>query len=138
MMRFSLIALGALFALVGCKSTKSVQNSLISHDTATAVRIDTVHTHDTLVVNNEVRDSIVIQTKGDTVYVEKRKVRYKTQDKIVTEYKTKIVRDTVTKYIEKEKQEVKQHATITKEWLLGMFTTAIFAGLLIFAARKLG
>lgn len=138
MMRFSLIALGALFALVGCKSTKSVENSLISHDTASVVRIDTVHTHDTLVVNNEVRDSIVIRTKGDTVYVEKWKVRYKTQDKIVTEYKTKIVRDTVTKYIEKEKQEVKQKQTTAKEWLLGMFTTAIFAGIMIFAAKKLG
>lgn len=138
MMRFSLIALGALFALVGCKSTKSVENSLISHDTASAVRIDTVHTHDTLVVNNEVRDSVVIQTKGDTVYVEKWKVRYKTQDKIVTKYKTKIVRDTVKQYVEKEQQVVKQHTTSTREWLLGIFSTAIFAGLLIFAARKLG
>jgi hypothetical protein len=138
MTRFSLIVLGALFALVGCKSTKSVENSLISHDTASAVRIDTVHTHDTLVVNNEVRDSVVIQTKGDTVYIEKWKVRYKTQDKIVTEYKTKIVRDTVTKYIEKEKQEVKQKQTTAKEWLLGMFTIAIFAGIMIFAAKKLG
>ena len=138
MTRFSIFALGALLLLAGCKTTKSVQSSLISHDTASAVRIDTVHTHDTLVVNNEVRDSVVIQTKGDTVYIEKWKVRYKTQDKIVTEYKTKIVRDTVTKYVEKEKQEVKQHTTSTKEWLLGIFTTAIFAGLMIFAARKLG
>ena len=138
MMKYSLLALGALFMLAGCKTTKSVQSSLISHDTASAVRIDTVHTHDTLVVNNEVRDSIVIQTKGDTVYVEKWKIRYKTQDKIVTEYKTKIVRDTVKQYMEKEQQVVKQHTTSTKEWLLGIFTTAIFAGLLIFAARKLG
>lgn len=138
MTRFSLIALGALLMLTGCKTTKSVQSSLISHDTAAVTRIDTVHTHDTLVVNNEVRDSVVIQTKGDTVYVEKWKVRYKTQDKIVTEYKTKIVRDTVKQYVEKEKQIVKQHTTSTKEWLLGIFTTAIFAGLLIFAARKLG
>lgn len=137
-MKFSLIAFLALLLLAGCKSTKSIESSLISHDTASAVRIDTVHTHDTLVVNNEVRDSVVIQTKGDTVYVEKWKVRYKTQDKIVTEYKTKIVRDTVKQYVEKEKQVVKQHTTSTKEWLLGMFTTAIFAGLLIFAARKLG
>ena len=138
MKRFSVFALGALLLLAGCKSTKSVQSSLISHDTASAVRIDTVHTHDTLVVNNEARDSVVIQKKGDTVYVEKWKVRYKTQDKIVTEYKTKIIRDTVTKYIEKEKQEVKQKQTTAKEWLLGMFTTAIFAGIMIFAAKKLG
>lgn len=138
MKRFSVFALGALLFLTGCKSTKSIESSLISHDTAAVTRIDTVHTHDTLAVNNEVRDSVVIQTKGDTVYVEKWKIRYKTQDKIVTEYKTKIVRDTVTKYIEKEKQEVKQKQTTAKEWLLGMFTTAIFAGLLIFAARKLG
>jgi hypothetical protein len=138
MTRFSIFVLCTLFVLAGCKSTKSVESSLISHDTAVVTRIDTVHTHDTLVVNNEVRDSVVIQTKGDTVYVEKWKIRYKTQDKIVTEYKTKIVRDTVKQYVEKEKQEVKQHATSTKEWLLGIFTTAIFAGLLIFAARKLG
>ncbi len=138
MARFSLIALGALFLLAGCKSTKSVQSALISHDTASVTRIDTVHTHDTLVVNNEVRDSIVIQTKGDTVYVEKWKVRYKTQDKIVTEYKTKIVRDTITKYVEKQKQEVKRQTTSAKEWLLGLLATVIFAGLMIFAAKKLG
>ena len=124
--------------LVGCKTTKSVESSLISHDTASAVRIDTVHTHDTLVVNNEVRDSIVIQTKGDTVYVEKWKIRYKTQDKIVTEYKTKIVRDTVKQYVETEKQVVTQKPITAKDWLLGVFAAAIFIGILIFAARKLG
>lgn len=138
MTRFSIFALGALLLLAGCKTAKSVQNSLISHDTATVTRIDTIHTHDTLVVNNEVRDSIVIQTKGDTVYVEKWKVRYKTQDKIVTEYKTKIVRDTVKQYVEQKTQEVKQKQTTAKDWLLGMFTTAIFAGIMIFAAKKLG
>lgn len=102
--------------LVGCKTARHTETALVSNDRAVAERIDTVVTHDTVKIVENSRDSVIVQTKGDTVIVDRWHVRYKEREAVSKAAEVKIVRDTVTKYVTKT-----ETVTVTEKPKAGNF-----------------
>ncbi len=116
-------ALTGVMLLAGCKTTRHTETAVISTDRAVAERIDTVVTRDTVKIVESSRDSVIVQTKGDTVIVDRWHVRYKEREAVSKAAEMKIVRDTVTKYVTKTE-------TVTEKPKTGdFFFIAIFVAL---------
>lgn len=129
------IALVGLMLLAGCKTTRHTETALISNDRAVAERIDTVVTRDTVKITESSRDSVTVQTKGDTVIVDRWHVRYKEREAVSKAAEVKIMRDTVTKYVTKTETvtEVKKVAPKwTKVLIFVLAVMFIFAVVAIF------
>ena len=121
--------------LAGCKTTRHTETALISNDRAVAERIDTVVTRDTVKITESSRDSVTVQTKGDTVIVDRWHVRYKEREAVSKAAEVKIMRDTVTKYVTKTETvtEVKKVAPKwTKVLIFVLAVMFIFAVVAIF------
>lgn len=110
------IALVGLMLLAGCKTTRHTETALISNDRAVAERIDTVVTRDTVKITESSRDSVIVQTKGDTVIVDRWHVRYKEREAVSKAAEVKIVRDTVTKYVTKT-ETVTEVKKVAPKWV---------------------
>lgn len=133
------IALVGLMLLAGCKTTRHTETALISNDRAVAERIDTVVTRDTVKIVESSRDSVIVQTKGDTVIVDRWHVRYKEREAVSKAAEVKIVRDTVTKYVTKTETvtEVKKVAPKwTKVLIFVLAVMFIFSVVSIFEKNK--
>ena len=132
-------ALVGLFALAGCKTTRHTETALISNDRAVAERIDTVVTRDTVKIVEQSRDSVIVQTKGDTVIVDRWHVRYKEREAISKAAEVKIVRDTVTKYVTKT-ETVTEVKKVAPKWakilIFVLAVMLIFAVVSIFKKNK--
>ena len=102
--------------LAGCKTTRHTETALISNDRAVAERIDTVVTRDTVKITESSRDSVIVQTKGDTVIVDRWHVRYKEREAVSKAAEVKIVRDTVTKYVTKT-ETVTEVKKVAPKWV---------------------
>ena len=102
--------------LAGCKTTRHTETALISNDRAIAERIDTVVTRDTVKITESSRDSVIVQTKGDTVIVDRWHVRYKEREAVSKAAEVKIVRDTVTKYVTKT-ETVTEVKKVAPKWV---------------------
>ncbi len=102
-MRAILIAAIGLTLLAGCKSTRQTETSVVSNEKAVVERMDTVVTRDTVKIVETSRDSVIVQTRGDSVYVDRWHIRYKERDAVSKAAEVKIMRDTVMKYVEKTK-----------------------------------
>ena len=125
--------------LAGCKTTRHTETALISNDRAVAERIDTVVTRDTVKIVESSRDSVIVQTKGDTVIVDRWHVRYKEREAVSKAAEVKIVRDTVTKYVTKTEivTEVKKVAPKwTKVLIFVLAVMFIFSVVSIFEKNK--
>lgn len=121
------IALVGLMLLAGCKTTRHTETALLSNDRAIAERIDTVVTRDTVKIVESSRDSVIVQTKGDTVIVDRWHVRYKEREAVSKAAEVKIVRDTVTKYVTKTKTvTVTEKPKASKLWR-GIAIVAVMA-----------
>lgn len=133
------IALVGLMLLAGCKTTRHTETALISNDRAIAERIDTVVTRDTVKITESSRDSVIVQTKGDTVIVDRWHVRYKEREAVSKAAEMKIVRDTVTKYVTKT-ETVTEVKKVAPKWVkVIIFVLAvmfIFAVVSIFKKNK--
>ena len=133
------IVLVGLMLLAGCKTTRHAETALISNDRAVAERIDTVVTRDTVKIVEGSRDSVIVQTKGDTVIVDRWHVRYKEREAVSKEAEVKIVRDTVTKYVTKT-ETVTEVKKVAPKWVkVLIFVLAvmfIFAVVAIFKKNK--
>lgn len=123
-----------LLMLAGCKTTRHAETALISNDRAVAERVDTVVTRDTVKIVERSRDSVVVQTKGDTVIVDRWHVRYKEREAVSKAAEMKMVRDTVTKYVTKTKTvtEVKK---VAPKW--AKIVIFVLAVMFIFAVVKI-
>lgn len=81
---------------LSCKSSGAVQG--VSHsEVAVMVRVDTIQTHDTIRLESEVRDSIIVRTQNDTTYIERWRDRINIRDRAVASSSVKVIRDTVSK-----------------------------------------
>lgn len=133
------IALVGLMLLAGCKTTRHTETALLSNDRAIAERIDTVVTRDTVKIVESSRDSVIVQTKGDTVIVDRWYVRYKEREAVSKAAEVKIVRDTVTKYVTKT-ETVTEVKKVAPKWVkVLIFVLAvmfIFAVVSIFKKNK--
>lgn len=123
-----------LLMLAGCKTTRHAETALISNDRAVAERVDTVVTRDTVKIVERSRDSVVVQTKGDTVIVDRWHVRYKEREAVSKAAEMKMVCDTVTKYVTKTKTvtEVKK---VAPKW--AKIVIFVLAVMFIFAVVKI-
>lgn len=83
----------ALFS--SCRSGQEVVVS--TSEKTTAIRIDTIQTHDTIAIETHSTDSVVIRAVGDTIYVEKWHDRVHYRDRAIASSSVKIIRDTVSK-----------------------------------------
>lgn len=133
------IALVGLFALAGCKAIRHTETAVISNDRAVAERIDTVVTRDTVKIVENSRDSVIVQTKGDTVIVDRWHVRYKEREAVSKAAEVKIVRDTVTKYVTKT-ETVTAVKKVAPKWakilIFVLAVMLIFAVVSIFKKNK--
>lgn len=127
-------ALVGLLVLAGCKTTRHTETAVISNDRAAMERIDTVVTRDTVKIVEQSRDSVIVQTKGDTVIVDRWHVRYKEREAVSKAAEVKIVRDTVTKYVTKT-ETVTEVKKITPKWV--KIVIFVLAVMLIFTAAKI-
>lgn len=81
---------------LSCKSSGAVQG--VSHsEVAVMVRVDTIQTHDTIRLESEVRDSIVVRTQNDTTYIERWRDRVRYKERAAVSSSVKIVRDTIAR-----------------------------------------
>lgn len=119
-------ALTGFMLLAGCKTTRHTETAVISNDRAVAERIDTVVTRDTVKIVESSRDSVIVQTKGDTVIVDRWHVRYKEREAVSKAAEVKIVRDTVTKYVTKNTVTVTEKPKTGKLWR-GIAVVAVIA-----------
>lgn len=123
-------ALTGVMLLAGCKTTRHTETAVISNDRAVAERIDTVVTRDTVKIVESSRDSVIVQTKGDTVIVDRWHVRYKEREAVSKAAEMKIVRDTVTKYVTKT-ETVTEVKKVAPKWV--KILIFVLAVMLIFA-----
>lgn len=92
------IVIVLLFCLFGCRSAKPIYHEEIKHDTI----INTIY-KDRLVYDSIYKyDSIFVQIKGDTIYIEKDRYLYK----YLYKYDTIAITDTIIKY--DTKTEIKE------------------------------
>lgn len=87
-----------LIALTGCKAQREIIYQHKNHYTHT-------HEQDTITITE--RDSIIIQRKNDTVFLEKIKYRWREREKTKTEY----IQQTDTVFIHNEKSTPKTGST---------------------------
>ncbi len=102
-MRAILIAAIGLMLLAGCKSTRQTETSVVSNEKAVVERMDTVVTRDTVKIVETSRDSVIVQTRGDSVYIDRWHIRYKEREAVSKAAEVKIMRDTVTKVVTQTK-----------------------------------
>lgn len=104
------LLLGALIAIslmtAGCATKKAVEHTQQSQ--ITSIVRDTVR--DSVYINNNVyrHDSVIIYTKGDTVFKDRWKILTEYQDRWRDRWRTEIVHDTIVRIdsltVTKEKQ----------------------------------
>ena len=93
-MRAKIIALFVCFCciLAGCKTT---QKTTSEAKEVLKIRVDTIATRDTVRIVDRDKDSIIIKTVNDTVFVERWKTRKIYTDRVAERIKVEIKKDTV-------------------------------------------
>lgn len=129
----------ALVCLAGCRAQREVENTATSHERTTRVAVDTVRMKDTVRVREYARDSVVVERRGDTVYVDrwherKRLAAVKTELARVSMTRDTVVRtDTVVRMVKDGRKERRSGPT----WLPVAVGMAIAAGGAVIVMKRM-
>lgn len=132
-------AIVGLVILGGCKSSRHIENAAISQTVAVNKASDTIVVRDTFKVKEYARDSVVVERRGDTVYVDrwherKRLAAVKTELARVSIARDTVVRtDTVVRMVKDGRKERRSGPT----WLPVAVGMAIAAGGAVIVMKRM-
>lgn len=90
-------AFAGLLCLTGCGTSRHVETTATSHERTARVAVDTVRVSDTVRVAEYARDSVIVERRGDTVYVDRWHERKASSTAVAIKERASIARDTVVR-----------------------------------------
>lgn len=92
-----ILALAGLLCTAGCRTARVSESSAVSRESAVSRVADTVRARDTLTVREYARDSVVVERRGDTVYVDRWRERNTAREARAERERVSVARDTVAR-----------------------------------------
>lgn len=138
-----ILALAGLLCTAGCRTARVSESSAVSRESAVSRSADTVRARDTLVVREYARDSVVVERRGDTVYVDRWRERWARSEARAESERVSVVRDTVVRTDTVIKRDTAAGKASGKEggwrraaaWIAGML---LLLAVMALAGKRMG